>query len=164
VKPYALAVPFIALFAGAAVASAPEPITQEISVKAIIPGNDFSVEPKGDWIQRGVTLEYQPQSDAFTAVSEAFTAQSDAGAIQAKLLEAAELREQTNNDQKIDLAITVGGKQLALMAEEVMSAEDAKAGNELPITFAAVKPQAGYVKGEYNGVVKVLFETSSASL
>jgi len=164
VKPYALAVPFIALFAGAAVASAPEPISQEISVKAIIPGNDFSVEPKGDWMQKGVTLEYQPQAEAFTPVTENFTAQSDVGAIQASLLEAAQLHEQKDNDQKIELAITVGGKPLAIAAVEVMNAEDAKAGNDLPITFEAVKPGAGYVKGDYNGVVKVLFETSSASL
>lgn len=163
-KPYALAVPFIALFAGAAVASPPPPITQDISVTAIIPGNDFSVEPIGDWIQKGVKLEYQPQAEELTPVTERFRAQSDVGAIQASLLEAAVLREQKDNEQLIELAITVGDKPLTLAAVEVMSAEDAKDGNELPITFAAVKPGEGYAKGDYSGVVKVLFETSSSSL
>jgi len=164
VKPYALAVPFIALFAGAAVASAPPPVTQEISVTATIPGNDFSVEPIGDWMQRGVELEYQPQTEELTPVTERFNAQSDVGPIQASLVEPAVLREQKNSDQIIELAITVGGQPLASAAVEVMNAEDAKDGNELPITFAAVKPGEGYAKGDYSGVVKVLFETSSSSL
>lgn len=162
-KPYMLAVPFIALFAGAAVAAAPEAITQEITVTAVIPGNDFSVEPKGDWIQKGVTLEYQPEGDAFKKVTEAFKAQSDVGAIQAALIEPAVLVDQAS-DQRIDLAIIVGDKPLTLSPEEVMSAADAKVGNDLPISFDAIKPATGYVKGDYNGVVKVLFETASSSL
>lgn len=51
-----------------------------------------------------------------------------------------------------------------LMPAEVMSAEDAKVGNNLPITFKAVKPENGYLKGDYTGTVSVLFETSSSSL
>ncbi|MCE5976069.1 CS1 type fimbrial major subunit [Pseudomonas sp. JR33AA] len=162
-KSYVLAVPFIALFAGAAVASAPEPISRNISVTAIIPGNDFSVAPVGDWLDRGVTLEYEPEREDFKAVNEKFSAQSDVGAIQAHLLETAALQD-SQTDEKINLAITVGGKQLGLTPAEVMSAEDAKVGNDLPITFNAIKPDAGYVKGEYAGVVRVLFETSSTSL
>ncbi|EKT4541293.1 CS1 type fimbrial major subunit [Pseudomonas sp. NBRC 111118] len=163
-KSSVLAIPFFAMFAGAAFAAAPEPISHDISVMAVIPGNDFSVEPKGDWLQKGVTLEYQSQAEQFTKVTEKFMAQSDVGAIQAKLLQTAELQEQSNVDQKIALVITVGDKRLALTPQEVMSAEDAKGGNELPIAFEAVKPEGGFVKGDYNGVVKVLFETSSTSL
>ena len=162
-KPYVLAVPFLALFAGAAVASAPEPISQNISVTAIIPGNDFSVAPVGDWLEKGVTLEYEPEREDFKAVNEKFTAQSDAGAIQAHLLNTAALQD-PQTDQRIDLVISVGGKKLALTPTEVMSAEDAKVGNDLPITFNAIKPEKGYVKGEYAGTVSVLFETSSSSL
>ena len=162
-KSYVLAVPFLALFAGAAVASAPAPISQNISVTAVIPGNEFSVAPIGDWLDKGVTLEYEPEREDFKAVSERFSAQSDVGAIQAHLLYTAALQD-PQTDEKIDLIISVGGKQLALTATEVMSAEDAKVGNDLPITFNAIKPGNGYVKGEYAGTVSVLFETSSASL
>lgn len=162
-KSYVLAVPFLALFAGAAVASDPAPITQNISVTAIIPGNDFSVAPIGDWAERGVTLEYETEREDFKVVNEKFSAQSDVGAIQARLLHAAALQD-PQTDQKIDLNITVGGERLDLAATEVMSAEDAKVGNDLPITFNAIKPADGYVKGEYAGTVSVLFETSSTSL
>ncbi|MFG0355796.1 CS1 type fimbrial major subunit [Pseudomonas sp. zbq_11] len=162
-KSYVLAVPFLALFAGAAVASAPEPITQSISVTAIIPGNDFSVAPVWDWLEKGVTLEYEQEREDFKAVSEKFSAQSDVGAIQAHLLHTASLQD-PQTDQKIDLIITVGDKKLELTPAEVMSAEDAKAGNDLPITFKAIKPDNGYLKGEYAGTVSVLFETSSTSL
>ena len=162
-KSYVLAVPFLALFAGAAVASAPAPISQNISVTAVIPGNEFSVAPIGDWLDKGVTLEYEPEREDFKAVSERFSAQRDVGAIQAHLLYTAALQD-PQTDEKIDLMISVGGKQLALTATEVMSAEDAKVGKELPITFNAIRPDSGYVKGEYAGTVSVLFETSSASL
>ncbi|AJA14826.1 CS1 type fimbrial major subunit [Pseudomonas sp. YQ_6] len=162
-KSYVLAVPFLALFAGAAVASAPEPISQNISVTAVIPGNDFSVAPVGDWLEKGVTLEYEPEREDFKAVSEKFSAQSDVGAIQAHLLHTAALQD-PQTDQRIDLVISVGGKKLELTPTEVMSAEDAKGGNELPITFSAIKPDNGYLKGEYTGTVSVLFETSSTSL
>lgn len=163
-KPYALAVPFIALFAGAAVASAPEPITQNISVTATIPGNNFSVEPKLDWMNQPVELEYQVQNDNFNPVTHYFEAQSDLGAIQAKLEAAAELRNTQKTDEVIQLAITVGTELLTLSPVDVMSAEDANTGADLPITFAAIKPGNGYKKGEYEGVVSVLFETSSSSL
>ncbi|MCO1620298.1 MAG: CS1 type fimbrial major subunit [Pseudomonas alloputida] len=162
-KSYVLAVPFLALFAGAAVASAPEPITQSISVTAVIPGNDFSVTPVGGWLEKGVTLEYEPEREDFKAVSERFSAQSDVGAIQAHLLHTASLQDQ-QTDKKIDLIITVGDKKMELTPTEVMNAEDAKAGKELPITFNAIKPENGYVKGDYTGTVSVLFETSSTSL
>lgn len=162
-KSYVLAVPFLALFAGAAVASAPEPITQSISVTAVIPGNDFSVTPVGGWLEKGVTLEYEPEREDFKAVSERFSAQSDVGAIQAHLLHTASLQDQ-QTDKKIDLIITIGDKKMELTPTEVMNAEDAKAGKELPITFNAIKPENGYVKGDYTGTVSVLFETSSTSL
>lgn len=162
-KSYVLAVPFLALFAGAAVASDPTPITQNISVTAVIPGNDFSVTPVGDWLDNGVTLEYEPGREDFKEVSEKFSAQSDVGAIQAHLLRTASLQD-PQTDEKIDLIITVGDKKMDLMPAEVMSAEDAKVGNNLPITFKAVKPENGYLKGDYTGTVSVLFETSSSSL
>ncbi|MGE8323907.1 MAG: CS1 type fimbrial major subunit [Pseudomonas sp.] len=153
-----MAVPFLALVASSALAI--EPIRKDITVEAIVPSVEFTVEADASWANKPVVLDYQADKEAFVPFSNKFQAKSSVGAIDAKLQQAATLNSES---ETIALDVKVGNQSLLLTPLEVMSEADAKEGKDLPISIEAIKPNNGYVAGTYSGTVSILFETAAPS-
>ncbi|PTU50008.1 hypothetical protein DBB42_22385 [Pseudomonas plecoglossicida] len=153
-----MAVPFLAFVASSALAI--EPIRKDITVEAVVPAVEFTVEPDASWANKPVKLDYQVDKEAFVPFSNKFHAKSSVGAIEAKLQQAAII---SSESETIALDVKVGNKSLQLTPVEVMSDADAKEGKELPISIDAIKPNDGYVAGTYSGTVSILFETAAPS-
>ena len=152
-----LAVPVMTLMAGMAMAAI-EPITKEITVQAVVPQVEFSVEPDSSWANKPVKLDYVLGEEKFKPFSGDFRAKSTVGAINAKLIAVATI---SSGSENIDLDVKVGNKSLGLTPVEVMVAGEANVGGDLPMTINTIKPDAGYVAGDYSGTVSILFETAA---
>lgn len=160
-KKLILALP-LALLAGQALAV--EPLDKQVTVTALIPTEEFYVEPaNGNWMNEPIAMTWQPGSGAnpgkLMDVRNQLVVKSTTGAISAHLLAPAAMVSGTNS---IGLDIMVGDKTLTVTKDEVVTAANAASGATVDFVVKAQAPTAAnrkYVPGDYLAVVNMVFET-----
>ncbi|QKZ03191.1 CS1 type fimbrial major subunit [Pseudomonas eucalypticola] len=151
-----LALPLALLVAGSAFAA--QRIDHTVTVTATIPTDTFYVEPLGgNWMNDPQNMSFRPADGGLEPIHKQLSVKSSTGAIQAKVLNQASMTSGTNS---IPLTVSVGGKNLTLAGQDVVAAADASAGTVVDFRVTAgAKPGTGYVAGNYQGIVNVVFET-----
>jgi hypothetical protein len=151
-----LALPLVVLMAGPAVAE--QRIDHTLTVTATVPVDTFYVEPMGgNWMNDPQNMSYRPVDGNLEPIRKQLSVRSTTGAIQAKMLN---LPSMTSGANSIPLTVAVGGKALTLASQDVVAAADATAGTVVDFMVSAGgKPATGYVAGNYQGIVNMVFET-----
>lgn len=149
-----LALP-LALAAGSAFAV--DPIEKQVLITASIPASTFYVEPIGNWINDPQELVWRPHQETLEPVRRQFDAKSTTGPIAAYLVNPAKV---TSGIDSVDLNVTVGNTVLTTTSQEVLPTAQAAAGAVMDFVVAAQKPGTGYIPGNYQGFVNMVFETT----
>lgn len=160
-KKLILALPFT-LLAGQALAV--EPLDKQVTVTALIPTEEFYVEPaSGNWMNEPIAMTWRPASGStpgkLVDVRNQLVVKSTTGAISAYLLAPAEMVSGSNS---IGLDILVGDKVLTVTKDEVVNAANAASGATVDFVVKAKAPTAPgnkYAPGNYMAVVNMMFET-----
>ncbi|MDD1012402.1 CS1 type fimbrial major subunit [Pseudomonas rubra] len=157
---FTLAAPF-ALLALSISAQAADPIQHQVTVVATVPTDSFYVvTPPGDnWTNDPQTLPWNHVREDFDSLSKQFDVKSTIGPISASLTSPASIASGGN---QIGLNVMVGGVQLSPGTPEVVvPAAAAAGGTRIEFRLAANTPSGGYVPGNYQGMVGMMFETAA---
>jgi hypothetical protein len=156
VKKIFLALP-LALLASTS-AFALDPIEKQVQVTAQIPTESFYVEPVGgNWMNDPQELAWNSFRGELQPVRKQLQVKSTTGPISAYLLSPAIITSGSNN---IGLNIKVADTVLSTASAEVVTAAQAAPGTVVGFEIAAQDAGAGgYVPGNYQGVVGMIFET-----
>ncbi len=150
-----LALPLSLFVVGNAMAI--DPIEKQVTVTAVIPTDNFYVEPVGgNWMNDPQEMTWNSFQSSLQPISKQLQVKSTSGAISAYLLNPAVMTSGANN---IGLDVSVGGKVLTTTAAEVVSAAQAAPGTTVAFQVAAKGAGASYVAGNYQGVINMMFET-----
>lgn len=153
-----LALPLAMLFAGAA--HALDPIEKQVQVTAQVPTDAFFVEPVGgNWMNEPQNMAWNALRESLEPIRKQLQVKSTTGAISARLLSPAVINSGANS---IGLDVAVNGTGLTTTSVPVVPAAAAAAGTLVAFDVAAQSAgPSGYVPGNYQGIVNMLFETVS---
>lgn len=150
-----LALPLALLVVGNAMAV--DPIEKQVTVTAVIPTDNFYVEPVGgNWMNDPQEMAWNSFQQNLAPISKQLQVKSTTGAISAYLINPAVMTSGANN---IGLDVSVAGKTLTTTSAEVVGATQALPGTTVAFQVAARGDGATYVPGNYQGVVNMMFET-----
>lgn len=135
-----------------------DPIEKQVQVTAQIPTESFYVEPVGgNWMNDPQELAWNSFRGELQPVRKQLQVKSTTGPISAYLLSPAIITSGSNN---IGLNIKVADTVLSTASAEVVTAAQAAPGTVVGFEIAAQDAGAGgYVPGNYQGVVGMMFET-----
>ncbi|MFK8328885.1 CS1 type fimbrial major subunit [Pseudomonas sp. BJa5] len=135
-----------------------DPIEKQVQVTAQIPTESFYVEPVGgNWMNDPQQLGWDAVREQLQPVRKQLQVKSTTGPISAYLLSPAVISSGGNN---IGLNVKVADTVLSTSATEVVNAADAAPGTVVGFEIAAQPAGAGgYVPGNYQGLVSMIFET-----
>lgn len=135
-----------------------DPIEKQVQVTAQIPTESFYVEPVGgNWMNDPQELAWNSFRGELQPVRKQLQVKSTTGPISAYLLSPAIITSGSNN---IGLNIKVADTVLSTASAEVVTAAQAAPGTVVGFEIAAQGAGAGgYVPGNYQGVVGMMFET-----
>lgn len=135
-----------------------DPIEKQVQVTAQIPTESFYVEPVGgNWMNDPQELAWNSFRGELQPVRKQLQVKSTTGPISAYLLSPAIITSGSNN---IGLNIKVADTVLSTASAEVVTAAQAAPGTVVGFEIAAQDAGAGgYVPGNYQGVVGMIFET-----
>ncbi|KNC06888.1 MULTISPECIES: CS1 type fimbrial major subunit [Pseudomonas] len=151
-----LALPLALLMTGSAWAD--QRIDHTLTVTATIPTDKFFVEPLGgNWMNDPQNMSFKPVDGTLEPIRKQLSVKSSSGAIKAKLLNSPAM---TSGANTIALNVKIGSQVLSTKSEIVTTAADAAAGSVVDfLVTAGAKPTTGYVPGNYQGLVNLVFET-----
>ncbi|MGF6593051.1 CS1 type fimbrial major subunit [Pseudomonas sp. 2835] len=150
-----LALPLALLAVGNVFAA--EALEKQVIVTATIPTENFYVEPVGNWMNDPQTMSWNTIRESLEPISKQLQVKSTTGAISARLLSPAVINSGANS---IGLDVSVNGNGLTTTSAPVVPAAAAAAGTRVAFDIAAQSAGAGgYVPGNYQGIVSMLFET-----
>ncbi|WP_264309872.1 fimbrial protein [Pseudomonas putida] len=153
-----LALPLAMVFTGAAFAI--DPIEKQVLVTAVVPTAAFYVEPIGsDWMNDPQELPWNPTKSSFGEIRHQLQAKSTVGPITGYLLNAPVI---TSGLDAIDLNVKVGKTDLQTTPNEILTAAQALPGAVMDFVITAKTPATGgYIPGNYQGLVSMMFETAA---
>lgn len=144
-----------ALSASAA-AFAVDPVTHTIQMTATIPTNNFYVEPVDPtWIGKTQALSWNPLNGTLGSWQQEFDVRHAGGSIHAHLDAPAKMY---GGSETFDLDVTFNGNALTTTAREVVTAAQATNNYRTRLAIAPKRPASGYVPGDYNGTVALIFD------
>ena len=150
----------VILSSSAAIAA---PVSFDLDVYATVPSSTaLDVWDPTGWSASKSEMVYERGPKTFKPVKGPLEIKGGVGSVEAYLTFAPQLLD---GSKSIDMNVTVGTVALAVgagAAVEVVSASDAVAGvrRELSITAAAA-PTGGYLVGNYEGPVHMVFDTKA---
>jgi len=157
VKAFMLALPFVALVAGPAMAG--DPIEKQVLITATVPTANFYVEPVGgNWMNDPQEMAWNSFQGNLTPVRKQLQAKSTIGPITAHLLSLAVV---SSGLDAIDLDVKIGTTILTTSAAEILTDVEAAPGAIVDFEVAAQVPAGGYKPGNYQGLVSMMFETAA---
>lgn len=153
-----LALPLALLAVGNAFAT--DPLEKQVTVVATVPTENFYVEPVGgNWMNEPQSMAWNPLRESLEPIRKQLQVKSTTGAISARLLSPAVITSGTNS---IGLDVAVNGNGLTTTSAPVVPAAAAAAGTLVAFDIVAQSAGSnGYVPGNYQGIVNMLFETVS---
>ncbi|KXG81415.1 MULTISPECIES: CS1 type fimbrial major subunit [Pseudomonas] len=153
-----LALPLAMFFAGSAFAV--DPIEKQVQVTAQVPTDAFFVEPVGgNWMNDPQEMAWNSYQAKLDPIRKQLQVKSTVGPITAYLVSPAVIASGTEN---IGLDVKVGDTVLQTTPAEVVSATQAAPGAIIGFEVAAQPaPASGYVPGNYQGLVSMIFETAA---
>lgn len=142
------------------------PQQHDITVIADIPGADFYVQPEDmSTIRDEQRLLWNQATSQLEGITRMFKVKSSVGtgtapAIEATLMEAAEIVDVKNASKKINLNVSFNGAALTTVGTpvEVVGEDGATTEIRSPLVITPVAPGGGYAEGNYRGFVKVMFD------
>lgn len=151
-----------ALMLSPAVALAEE-FPLQVTVEAVVPSpTGLQISPVGDWVGRTQQMRWNLATQRLDPIQQQLDMKSGLGAIEAYLSTDAVLTSAANS---IALTVTVAGKDLAVGEAnkvEVATTIEAAASKRADVSIAAAAPTgAGYVQGNYQGNVFMMFESEA---
>ena len=156
-KAFMLALPFVALVAGPAMAG--DPIEKQVLITATVPTANFYVEPVGgNWMNDPQEMAWNSFQGNLTPVRKQLQAKSTIGPITAHLLSLAVV---SSGLDAIDLDVKIGTTILTTSAAEILTDVEAAPGAIVDFEVAAQVPAGGYKPGNYQGLVSMMFETAA---
>ena len=156
-KAFMLALPFVALVAGPAMAG--DPIEKQVLITATVPTANFYVEPVGgNWMNDPQDMAWNSFQGNLTPVRKQLQAKSTIGPITAHLLSLAVV---SSGLDAIDLDVKIGTTILTTSAAEILTDVEAAPGAIVDFEVAAQVPAGGYKPGNYQGLVSMMFETAA---
>lgn len=147
-----LAIPFALLVAGSAMAM--YNVEKRVEVIVQVPSQAFYVQAEGGWDQRSQALSYNVMQQRLQPLTRRYIAKSASGGIQARLVQQPVI---TSGSDSIPLTVKVNGRELSLIAQEVLSAADSSVQAYMPVQISAA--DGPYAPGQYQGFVNLIFET-----
>lgn len=155
----ALALAATLMFSPAAAMAEEFPL--QVTVEAFVPSPaGLQVTPVGDWAGVTQTMGWNLATQTLDPINQQLDMKSGLGAITAYLTTTATLASAANT---IAMNVSVAGQQLAVgssAAVEVASADEALASKRAAVEIAAAAaPDGGYVQGNYQGNVFMMFES-----
>jgi hypothetical protein len=157
VKALLLALPFAVLAAGPAMAE--DPIEKQVLITATVPTANFYVEPVGgNWMNDPQDMAWNSFQGSLTPVRKQLQAKSTIGPITAHLLSPAIV---SSGVDAINLDVKIAGTVLTTNATEILSAAQALPGATVDFEVEPQVPAGGYVPGNYQGLVSMMFETAA---
>ena len=153
-----LALPLALLAVGNVFAA--DPLEKQVTVTATVPTENFYVEPVGgNWMNEPQNMAWNALRETLEPIRKQLQVKSTTGAISARLLSPAVINSGANS---IGLDVAVNGTGLTTASVPVVPAAAAAAGTLVAFDVAAQSAGAGgYVPGNYQGIVNMLFETVS---
>ncbi|CAM4019925.1 CS1 type fimbrial major subunit [Pseudomonas wadenswilerensis] len=153
-----LALPLALLAVGNVFAA--DPLEKQVTVTATIPTENFYVEPVGgNWMNEPQNMAWNALRESLEPIRKQLQVKSTTGAISARLLSPAVINSGANS---IGLDVAVNGTGLTTTSVPVVPAAAAAAGTLVAFDVAAQSAgPSGYVPGNYQGIVNMLFETVS---
>jgi hypothetical protein len=144
------------------------PQQHDITVIADIPGADFYVQPEDmSTIRDEQRLLWNQTTSQLDGITRMFKVKSSvstgtAPAVEATLMEAAEIVDINDASNKINLNVRFNGVALTTVGAPVEVVDEDGAITEIraPLEITPVAPGSGYVEGNYRGFVKVMFDAS----
>ncbi|CAI8873815.1 Adhesin [Pseudomonas donghuensis] len=135
-----------------------EPLEKQVTVIATIPTENFYVEPVGgNWMNEPQSMAWNPMRESLEPIRKQLQVKSTTGAISARLLSPAVISSGANS---IGLDVAVNGTGLTTTSAPVVPAADAAAGARVGFDVAAQSAgPSGYVPGNYQGIINMMFET-----
>ncbi|MFV3288101.1 CS1 type fimbrial major subunit [Pseudomonas sp. NY11955] len=156
-KALLLALPFAALVAGPAMAA--DPIEKQVLITATVPTASFYVEPVGgNWMNDPQDMAWNSFQGSLTPVRKQLQAKSTIGPITAHLLSPAVV---SSGLDAINLDVKIGDTILTTSAAEILTEAQAAPGAIVDFEVAAQAPAGGYLPGNYQGLVSMMFETAA---
>lgn len=146
-----LAIPLALLVAGSAMAV---DIRKQVEVIVQVPSQEFYVQAEGGWDQRSQALSYNVMQQRLRPLTKRYIAKSLSGGIQARLVQPPVI---TSGLDSIPLTVKVNGRELNLIAQEVLSAAESGVQAYMPVQISAA--DGPYAPGHYQGFVNLIFET-----
>jgi len=152
-----LALPFVALVTGQAMAG--DPIEKQVLITATVPTANFYVEPVGgNWMNDPQEMAWNSFQGNLTPVRKQLQAKSTIGPITAHLLSPAVV---SSGLDAIDLDVKIGTTVLTTSAAQILTETEAAPGAIVDFEVAAQVPAGGYKPGNYQGLVSMMFETAA---
>ncbi|MCX2544565.1 fimbrial assembly protein [Pseudomonas sp. 91RF] len=136
----------------------------EFHVSVDIPTLQFYVIPsEPDWIHREQVLHWDVNASALSTLRKHFDVRHDSSAIEARLESFPYLTNARDSQQHIILRVFFNGKELSHepVPQQVVSAEEAKAGARVLLEIQPVKQFDGYKPGDYYGTVSLMFNAAA---
>ncbi|MGE7990889.1 CS1 type fimbrial major subunit [Pseudomonas sp. NPDC089554] len=143
----------LALFTATA-AHAADPIEKQVQVTAQVPTDAFYVEPVGgNWMNDPQELQWNSFRSELQPIRKQLQVKSTVGPIAAYMLSPATITS--------GLDVKVANEVLTTTSAEVVSGALAGPGAVIGFEIAAqAAPSTGYVPGNYQGLVSMMFETN----
>ncbi|MFB4391074.1 MULTISPECIES: CS1 type fimbrial major subunit [unclassified Pseudomonas] len=148
----------LALFTATA-AHAADPIEKQVQVTAQVPTDSFYIEPVGgNWMNDPQELQWNSFRGELQPIRKQLQVRSTVGPIAAYLLSPATI---TSGANSIGLDVKVANEILTTTSAEVVSGPQASPGTVIGFEIAAqAAPSTGYIPGNYQGLVSMMFETN----
>ncbi|AWH29568.1 CS1 type fimbrial major subunit [Stenotrophomonas sp. YAU14A_MKIMI4_1] len=145
------------ILAPAVAIAAPIPVT--VSVEATIPAAaGLQVTPVGGWDSITQRMSWDIARQDLQPISQQIDMKNSSGAINGYLVSDAAL---TSGANSLPLTVAVNGKTLpvgAAAAVELLTAAEAGASKRVGVNISTTRPGAGYVEGNYTGLVYMMFD------
>ncbi|WP_175650513.1 CS1 type fimbrial major subunit [Pseudomonas sp. Marseille-P9899] len=149
----------LALMLTAGTASAVEPITKQVQIVGTIPTEFFTVIDSGNWWGKNHALNWV-EGEGFALFKQRLILRSTVGAITAHLTLPAQLTN--DKDDVISMRLSVHGKTLSTLPQEVTTAEEMLTGKPLMVDFLMSSDSTTVpAPGDYSGVFGMMFETAA---
>lgn len=153
------------LFAAAMIVSSSAafaaPIPIDVTVNAVIPSDTgLDVHDVTGWSASPMTMVYERTSKTLGTVGGPVSIKGGTTAVKAYLVSAPEM---VSGGESIPLTVKVGTFDLAVgstASVEVVSAADVVAGKQVQFVIGAGTVAGGYKEGNYQGIVRTLFESA----
>ena len=140
---------------------AAERFEHTVTVSLQLPNPDFQINtPESDpWLNQTQQMQWDSYQQQLLTIQKQLYIQSRLGAVSARLLASPLL---SYGSEQIPLKVQLNNNLLSTTAQIVLNAQKASAGQQLDLVIMAVPPSSGrYRAGTYQGVVNLLFETST---